>query len=118
MEYKYINPEYLESVSSGDPGIIKEVVSMFGEQILEVSDQMNSLLEKKDFQNLGLLAHKVKSSVSIMGMNDLALMLKTFELQAREGREPELYRGYIDRFSRETSEAFSELQDLISTRYK
>ncbi|HLP73482.1 MAG TPA: Hpt domain-containing protein [Bacteroidales bacterium] len=118
MEYKYINPEYLESVSSGDPGIIKEIVSMFGEQIREVSGQMNSLLENKDYLNLGLLAHKVKSSVSIMGMDDLASMLKTFEIQAKEGRQTEQYDGYIERFTLETAEAFKELQDLISTRYK
>lgn len=117
MEYKYINPEYLETVSSGDPEIIKEVISMFGEQITEVYGQMNSLLEKKDYQNLGMLAHKVKSSVSIMGMNELATMLKTFELQAKEAKGTELYMQYIERFRKETAEAFRELQDLIISRY-
>jgi hypothetical protein len=48
-----------------------------------------------------------------MGMSDLAIMLKTFELQAKEGYEPENYRTYIERFETETGEAFKELDDLI-----
>ena len=37
---------------------------------------MKSLLAEKNYNSLGLLAHKAKSSVAIMGMNDLADMLK------------------------------------------
>ena len=50
-----------------------------------------------------------------MGMNDLAQMLKTFELQAKEGKESQLYDSYIKRFKRETGEAVIELEDLIKT---
>lgn len=118
MKYKYINPEYLESVSGGDPEVIREIVGMFGEQISEIYDQMKSHLAARDYVNLGMLAHKVKSSVSIMGMNDLAVMLKTFELQAREGKETDKYSQYIERFKNETAEALTELRDLVETRYK
>jgi HPt (histidine-containing phosphotransfer) domain-containing protein len=118
MTYKYINPEYLESVSGGDAEVIREVVGMFGEQVAEVYEQMKTLFSAKDYTNLGMLVHKVKSSVSIMGMNDLAIMLKTFELQAKDGRETDKYSQYIERFRIETAEAHAELLDLIETRYK
>ena len=75
---------------------------------------MKSLLASKNYTSLGLLAHKAKSSVAIMGMNELADMLKTFELQAREGKEPQLYESYIERFKNETEEAIKELDDLLS----
>lgn len=113
MEYRYINPEYLESVSGGDSEIIREIVDMFREQSAEAYTDMLSLLEKGDYNNLGLLAHKVKSSVAIMGMNDLAAMLKTFELQARAGKETASYRSYIERFREETEIALTELEDVI-----
>jgi HPt (histidine-containing phosphotransfer) domain-containing protein len=116
MEYTYINPEYLQTVSGGDMSIIEEIVSMFREQSAEAYEQMLSFLEKGDYTNLGMLAHKVKSSASIMGMNDLASMLKTLELQAREGKETGSYRSYIERFRTETSVALTELDDYIKTR--
>lgn len=86
MEYKFINTEYLDSVSGGDSEIIREIVVMFKEQVIEIFNEMNSHLSEKDYRSLGLLAHKAKSSVAIMGMDDLALMLKTFELQAKRGK--------------------------------
>lgn len=113
MDYKFINTEYLDSVAGGDIEIIREIVNMFKEQIVEFHNEMKSFLEQKNYFSLGLLAHKAKSSVAIMGMNDLATMLKTFELHAKEGKEPEKYQSYIDRFRNETAEAAKELDDLL-----
>lgn len=118
MDYKLINMEYLDSVSGGDPGIITELLGIFKEQSTEIYDEMKSLLASKNYQSLGLLAHKAKSSVAIMGMNELADMLKTFELQAKEGKEPQLYENYLVRFRRETEEAIRELEDIVSKRSK
>jgi len=118
MDYKFINTEYLDSVSGGDNDIIREIVVMFGEQIVETENQMKMLLAEKNYNTLGLLAHKAKSSVAIMGMSDLAVMLKTFELQAKEGTETEKYESYINRFVLETGEAMKELDDLLNNRLK
>ena len=116
MDYNFINMEYLDSVSGGDPGIIDEIVVIFKEQSVEIYNEMKSLQAEKNYTSLGLLAHKAKSSVAIMGMSKLAEMLKTFELQAREGKEAGLYESYIERFLSDTKEAIRELDDLISNR--
>ncbi len=114
MDYKFIQPEYLDSVSGGDPDIIREIAIMFKEQAIEIYNEMKIHLANKNFSSLGALAHKAKSSVAIMGMNDLAGMLKTFEIQAKEGVESELYESYLIRFKRETDGAAIELDDLIN----
>jgi HPt (histidine-containing phosphotransfer) domain-containing protein len=116
MDYKFINMEYLDSVSGGDPEIISEIVIMFKNQAIEIYNEMKSHLSGKNYKSLGLLAHKAKSSVAIMGMNDLTLMLKTFELQAKEGKESELYESYITRFKTETEAAVKELEDLVNNQ--
>jgi HPt (histidine-containing phosphotransfer) domain-containing protein len=118
MDYKFIKMDYLDSVSAGDTGIIDELTQIFKEQSVEIYNEMRSFLTSKDYKSLGLLAHKAKSSVSIMGMNDLAVMLKTLELHARDGKEPELYESYVERFKNETEEAIKELNDIISNRLK
>jgi HPt (histidine-containing phosphotransfer) domain-containing protein len=74
---------------------------------------MKLFLEQKNYLSLGMLAHKAKSSVAIMGMSDLATILKTLELQAKEGKEIEKYQSYIDRFKNDTTEAVKELDDLV-----
>ncbi|MCX6325284.1 MAG: Hpt domain-containing protein [Bacteroidia bacterium] len=105
---------YLDSVSGGDPVIIREIVIMFKDQSIEIYNEMISHFSGKNYNSLGLLAHKAKSSVAIMGMNDLALMLKTFELQAKEGKEPQLFESYITRFKTETDAAVIELEYLLN----
>jgi HPt (histidine-containing phosphotransfer) domain-containing protein len=118
MDYKFINMEYLDSVSGGDTGIIVEIVDMFRDQSIEIYKDMKSLLASKNFNSLGLLAHKAKSSVAIMGMEEMAALLKTFELQAKEGKESHLYDSYIEKFRNDTGEAIKELEDLIDNRLK
>ena len=113
MDYRFINPAYIESVSGGDAETIRELVSIFTEQIPEFSKEMKELLGKSDFYNLGLLAHKAKSSVAIMGMEDLAVMLKKFEIDAKANKNPENYATYVARFESETCEAVAELGEYL-----
>ena len=113
MDFKYINTEYLESVTGGDREVISELISLFREQVSEMADEMDSLFGKGDFYNLGLLAHKAKSSVAIMGMEELAVMLKQFELQAKDSAETDKYAEYINRFKEQTSAAVKELDEFM-----
>jgi HPt (histidine-containing phosphotransfer) domain-containing protein len=113
MEYKFIKLDILESVSEGDPEIVREIVDIFKDQSGEIYEEMKSLLADKQYNALGLLAHKAKSSVAIMGIDDLAEVLKTFELQAREEIETGMYESYISRFKTDVDSALIELEDLI-----
>jgi len=113
MGYKFINTEYLDSVSGGDASVISEIVNLFKEQSAEIYDEMKSHLAARNYKSLGLLAHKAKSSVLIMGMDDLAAMLRTFEHQALDDKESDMYESYIMRFKTETESAIKELEDLV-----
>lgn len=110
--------EYLDSVSGGDIEIIIEIVTLFKEQAEEIYNEMKINLSSNDHHNLGLLAHKAKSSVAIIGMKDLANILRTLELDAKEGREPEMYASYVESFRADTNEAIKELDNVISKRLK
>jgi HPt (histidine-containing phosphotransfer) domain-containing protein len=114
MNYKFINTEYLESISGGDEETLRELISIFRDQVIEIADEMKSLLAKNDFHSLGMLAHKAKSSVAIMGMNDLAIMLKTFELEGKEGKNYGNYKSYIDRYEKEAGQGILELENYIN----
>lgn len=114
MDYKFINTEYIESVTGGDKEIVIELVDIFRNQVTEIANEMKVLYSKGDFHTLGLLAHKAKSSAAIMGMNDLATMLKTFEMEGREGKNKENYESYIHRYETEAGLAGLELENYIN----
>lgn len=113
MEYKYINISYIESVTGGDKEIVSDLVNLFREQVAEISNEMKSLLEKRDYYAIGLLAHKAKSSVAIMGMSEMAALLKTFELEAKESMNTEKYASYISSFESDAKKALIELDSYL-----
>jgi HPt (histidine-containing phosphotransfer) domain-containing protein len=116
MDYQFINTEYLETVTGGDKEILSEIIGIFRGQIVEIHNEMNTYLSQNDYNSLAMLAHKAKSSVAIMGMNELASLLKTFELEAKEGKNADKYAGYIERYANDTKEAVLELDKYTSKK--
>jgi len=105
---------YLRNMSGDNPDIIKEMIGIFIEQAEEYIREMKKNLEDKNYDAIGKLAHKAKSSISIMGMNDLAADMKTLELLAKEEKEKESYPGFIDKFVNQTQQAITELKETAS----
>jgi HPt (histidine-containing phosphotransfer) domain-containing protein len=100
---------YLRDMSGGNQELVLEMINIFKDQVVEFSREMDQHLEKKEYELLGKLAHKAKSSVSIMGLQDLAVELKNLENLTREGKKVQSYAGIISRFKQVTSEAIEEL---------
>ncbi len=100
---------YLREMSGGNKELVLEMISIFKSQVEEFAVEMKNLFGRGEFELLGKLAHKAKSSVSIMGMEELAKDLKTLELLAREGINPERYPAIIKHFIEATAAASEEL---------
>jgi len=106
---------YLSGMSGGNPDIIKEMISIFIEQAEEYVVDFQKLLDEKNYLALGKLAHKAKSSIAIMGMNDLAADLKKLELLTKDNSEIETYQGFVDNFNSLCKTAIVELKEISST---
>jgi HPt (histidine-containing phosphotransfer) domain-containing protein len=105
---------YLRNMSAGNKELVKEMIDIFKSQVSEFVAEMQALLQKKEYENLGRLAHKAKSSISIMGLNELAIELKAFENMAKAGIDTEKYPNFINKFKSETSEAILELDEVAA----
>ena len=108
-----IDLSYLREMSGGNKELILEMISIFSTQVKEFSSEMEHLLANQQYELLGKLAHKAKSSVSIMGLNDLAVRLKDLELSAIQGKNKGSYASTIKDFKITTDEAVKEL-DIVS----
>ncbi len=104
---------YLKNMSAGNKDLILEMIGIFKSQVSEFSEGMDTFYKNKDYEQLGRLAHKAKSSISIMGLNDLAAELKTFENLAKAGEQVEQYPGFINNFKHETAVALEELDEIV-----
>jgi len=104
-----IDLSYLREMSGGNKELVLEMISIFQSQVVEFGQTMDQLLDSKQYELLGKLAHKAKSSVAIMGLENLAQRLKDLENSAREGINIETYANIVAIFKRETAEAVKEL---------
>ncbi len=100
---------YLKDMSGNDPALMAEMIDIFKDQVIELHEEMQKLYNEGDYSSLGKVAHKAKTSVAIMGMEDLAADLKKLELQTKESKNVNNYQTFIDSFKQETNEAMREL---------
>lgn len=101
-------------MSGGSNEIIKEMIHIFNDQSKEYIHDMQKYLDEKEYLLLGKLAHKAKSSVAIMGMNELAADLKTLEINTKEEKDVESYPVYVEKFIRLTKQAMAELEEVAA----
>ena len=109
---KLIDLSYLNEISDGSNELINDLVYLFFKQIPEYQIALNDYYDKKDWDNLSRIAHKAKSAILMVGMNDLANELKKLEENAKEGRNINEYQEIIAKFVRESNTAVKELKEI------
>jgi HPt (histidine-containing phosphotransfer) domain-containing protein len=65
--YKYINLEYLELLSEGDVEMTNTIIEMLIKEIPTELDKMEIANANKDWEELFVIAHKMKSTLSYVG---------------------------------------------------
>jgi len=109
---KLINLDYLNEISEGNVDFIIDLFDMFYKQIPEYQISLLDLYDKKDWINLGKLAHKAKSAILMVGMKELADDLKKMEENAKEGININEYHEIIVKFVRDSNLAIEELKEV------
>jgi len=110
----YTDLSYLREITGGESSIVKEMVEMFLEQVEEFKMNMTNFLSSKKYIELGKEAHKAKSSVLIVGMEELGKSLKKLQLLTEEGKEEETYVDFVNMFIEQCDAAVAELQEELS----
>lgn len=109
----YTNLDYLRNITGGDSQSMREIIELFIEQVPEFIANLKKHLDEKSYLALGKEAHKAKSSVMILGMDDLGHELKSLQLATISGTKEETYPKYVTRFENECLIAIAELQQEL-----
>ena len=109
---KYINLSYLNEISNGNTDFINELIDMFFLQVPEYQKLLQEYFEKKDWHSLGRTAHKAKSAILMMGMNNLSRDLKNLEENAKDAKNINEYSEIIAKFVRDSNTAIKELKEI------
>lgn len=109
-----INLSYLKSISDGNNSFILELIDMFIEQVPEYQKTLQDLMDKKDWHNLARTAHKAKSAILMVGMDELSSDLKKLEENAKVKKKIDEYQEIITKFVRHSNIAINKLKIIRS----
>jgi len=104
---------YLDGVSSNIEFKLK-IFKLFKVEIGNVLKKMNLALKDKNFNELADLAHKAKSSVSILGMDSTSIKMKELETDVKSGIKQETYTKRVEEFIYICNEALKEIELIES----
>ena len=113
--YKYINMSYLNEVSGGDISIKKEIIEMFFSQMQTTSALLKENLSSGDYQKLSEVAHSAKSTLRVMGAEDLAKKMETLQNTAAQKESTENYPVLVNYFLENIPLVCQELESEITS---
>lgn len=81
-DYEVIDLSYLRTISLGDAGYEREIAGKFVEMIALEIEQLNTALKNQQIENLKSEAHKLRSTIMVMGLETkLSEHLKAIEYE-------------------------------------
>jgi HPt (histidine-containing phosphotransfer) domain-containing protein len=80
-----IDLTYLKEVSSDNNEFIIEMIDIFQAQTPGYFDQLEAALGNKDWNRVAEMAHKIKPTLTFMGVESARVVMASIETRARDG---------------------------------
>lgn len=112
--YKFINLDYMDMMSDGDGSMKKIMLEMLLEELPQEVKKMTVLLEQKNWEELGSVSHKMKSTLAFVGNEEMTAANKNVEQMAKSSPSPEAIRHLINVLEKLCPMAVAELKEEAS----
>ena len=111
LNYKHIDLKYLKEISSNINFILK-MFGIFKQELPKIEKNMYDAIKNEDYNSLGKVAHKAKSSVSVLGMNKDAEEMLKLEYDIKNKLRPDTYKSRAITFLKNSYEALKEINEI------
>lgn len=115
-KYQYIDLNYLSDLSLGSKDFMQDILNSFIKTTPDSIAKMKESSENKDWQQVGGIAHKLKTSFSFVGMDrmvEVSKNLQDYGLNAKElDKIPALIEEMIQTYAKAEIELKEELLQL------
>lgn len=112
------NLSRLEEVAMGNKEFMGEIISIFLEQVPPELAKIQDAIHQKDFKEIKNLAHKLKSTVAMVGAEEMRIRLKEIEsLAVGENMSeavPVQIQSQLDKIMMQLEAVMSELKSFVA----
>jgi signal transduction histidine kinase/CheY-like chemotaxis protein len=109
-----IDLEYLKILSKGDEVFEKNMIRSFSTQMPEELNRLKSSIIDKNYEQIGSIAHNMKSTLSFMGLNQLTPLLLQIEQECKKQNGITRINDNFTLISATCQLAITEARELIS----
>jgi signal transduction histidine kinase/DNA-binding response OmpR family regulator len=110
---KLFDLEELKKITRGDEQFLKRILELFLENTPESIDIMLKATSERDWNKVGMLAHKMRPSFSHMGIKDLAALLKKIEDKAAIPDDEQSLVKLVRKFCNKSKMVLEQLEELL-----
>ena len=104
---------YLRSVSGNNEDFVREMIQTFLQTIPPILSDMEKTLTDQDWMRLSRLAHQIKPSFALMGMNELRTKLLQIEESAKTSQNVAELPSLTNRFIIQCEEIMPKLAKFL-----
>ncbi len=113
-DLNYTNLDYIKSAAGNDQKLINEFITIFINQVPNFITSFNTEYNNNNLDKLAKVAHTAKSSVAMMGMDELSNDMKQLEILAKEGQNKVEIEKLIRKFETEVNKGKLELDNYLN----
>jgi CheY-like chemotaxis protein len=112
---KYVDLTYLAKRTKSDPGLMREMISLYLGQTTALIREMLTSANSKDWKTLQSVAHKMIPSFSIVGIDkQYEDMARRLQESACAGKNQEEIRGFVLALENVLTQACEELETELT----
>jgi len=110
---KLVDLSHLQKIADGNPTFVQDIVDSFLQSIQPSIQMIKSLQKKKDWENMEKVVHKIKPTLSMVGMNEARDLAIEIENQATKHKNEKSLVELSKKFCDQLSIAEAELKELM-----
>ena len=104
---------YLNEISGGNISFVKEMLELFiNTTSIEVNEFDNNLAHG-NFEAIGLLAHKMKAPIQMIGVSDLLEKIRSLEINCKNGTNLDKIPNLINEVKLAINELSSDIKSHL-----
>ena len=108
--YQLINLDYLDMMSDGDIEMKKVMLDMLFEELPQEIAKMRTLTDAADWNEMKAVSHKMKSTLSFVGCDDMTTSNTEIERVCKEGTTLEVVNGLLTVMEDKLDSVMAELK--------
>ncbi|HXB28997.1 MAG TPA: response regulator [Puia sp.] len=113
-ENKLYDLTMIQSVSGGDKAFIKKMILLFIETVPQNVQELVDSTERKNWEQVSKMAHKLKSTIDSMGIRTIHDQIRSVEMNAKNQEHLELMPNMVQQIESVVSVCIQQLRREVN----